>query len=205
MAGMDLGSIASFIEGGSGIATSIFGTLQTNKANKDKKALWNNYPKYEIPQNYKDYLNAYKSLAGMKLPGYNLAMSNVEQTTAQGLQGAEEGAISSAQFQDTVTKLNQQSLDAKSKLDIASAQYQADAMGKAAEANYKMGDIKSMQWAQNVLRPWNLKMAEAQSKYTEGMTNVWTGMDTFVQSGYNFADSGGGGGISSMMGGGGGM
>jgi len=199
MAGMDLGSIASFIEGGGGIAETIFGTLQANKARKEQKALWGNYPKYEIPQNYKDYLNAFSALAGSKIPGYTPALANIEQSTAQGLQGAEEGAISSAQFQDTLTKLNQQSLDAKAKLDIASAQYQAGAIEKAAEANYKMGDIKSMQWAQNVLRPWNLKMAEATSKYQEGMGNVWTGMDAFVQSGYNFADSGGGGGISSMM------
>jgi hypothetical protein len=203
MAGMDMNSIASFIEGGAGIAEGIFGTLQANKANKQEKALWANYPNYQIPQNYKDYLNAYKALAGMKLPGYNLASANIDQTTAQGLEGAKEGAISSAQYQDTLTKLNQQSLDAKTKLDLASAQFQANAIGQAAEANYKMGDIKSMQWAQNTLRPWNLKMAEAQSKYAEGMGNVWTGLDTFVQSGYNFADSGGGSSISGMMGGGG--
>ena len=195
--------IGPMFEGTFGGIKGLIGIDQANKAKKEMKSLWGNYPKYQIPQNYKDYLNAFSALAGSKIPGYTASLANIEQTTAQGLQGAEEGAISSAQFQDTLTKLNQQSLDAKAKLDIASAQFQAGAIEKAAEANYKMGDLKSLQWAQNVLRPWNLKMSEAQSKYQEGMGNAWGGMDTFVNSWYNLSNSGamgGGGGTNSSLG-----
>jgi hypothetical protein len=182
--------IAPMIEGISGGIKGIMGIRQAREANRDKKDLWNNYPYFQIPQEYKSALATYQGLSGGNMSGYNLASGNIDQSTGQAMGSAKEGAMSSTQYLDSVAKLNQASLDAKMKLDIASAQWRTEMAKGFAEASGKMGDIKTQQWAQNVNRPWNLQMNEALSKYQEGMGNAWGGLDTLVQSGYNLSDTG---------------
>lgn len=187
---MDLSSIASFVEGGAGLAEIFYNTQKVKNAEADKKKLWANYPEYMIPKEYGEYSNILGRLAYGKSPGYDIAKENINQTFAESMGEAKEGALSSSQYQDTVAKANAAKMKQFSQLDYQSAQLQATAMEKFAEAKYKMGDQKALQYAINERYPWMTKMNEASSKYQEGMGGVWGGLDTFVQSGYHFADSG---------------
>ena len=187
---MDMNSIASMVEGGAGLAEGIRGYFQGQEGKKEMDALMANYPTWEIPKSYKDFLSTYQKLASGKMPGYDLAKESLDQTFAQSAGAAKEGALSSAQYQDTIAKLSQQSSEQKLKLDFASAQWQAEAQAKKAEALYKYGDLEAQQWNQNVNRLWNIKMNKAQAKYDEGTAAVQSGTDTFVQSGFDFAGSG---------------
>jgi hypothetical protein len=197
---MDMNSIASMVEGGAGLAEGIYGYLQGQEGKKEMESLLANYPKLEMQQGYKDYLNIIKSQAGGKMPGYYTAMGNIDATTGQSIGSAKEGALSSSQFLETLGKLDQQSLAAKNQLNVASSQYQADTMKALAEANYKYGDLQTQIWGENVKRLWDIKMNMAQSKYNQGVASVQSGVDTFVQSGFDFAGSSGSSGSSSSSG-----
>jgi hypothetical protein len=188
---MDMNSIASMVEGGAGLAEGIRGYFQGQEGKKEMDALMANFPELKMQQGYKDSLATMQTLAGGKMPGYYTAMGNVDATTGQSIGAAQEGALSSSQLQDTMAKLNQQSLGAKSQLDIASSQYQANALKALAESQYKKGDLETQIWGNNILKKFNMEYNRALSKYNEGVAGVQSGTDTFVQSGFDFAGSSG--------------
>ena len=187
-----MNSIASMVEGGAGLAEGIRGYFQGQEGKEEMAALMKNYPKWDISKSYNDYLGTFQKLAAGNMPGYDLGKSNIESTQATAVGQAKEGALSSAQFQDTTAKLYQTSLDALTKFDIANAQYGAQAKQNLGEAQYKYGDLQVKQWDQNINRYWNIMMNMAQAKYNEGTAAVQSGVDTFVQSGFDFAGSGSG-------------
>lgn len=195
-----MSSIDSFVQGGSGIAQFIDQYFRTKEANKEIAKLMENYPKWEISQGYKDSLATSQQLASGKTPGYDIALGNIEKSFARGTDAAREGALGSSQYMDTIAKLGEQSLDAKSKLDMLSQQYQAQAKQNLAEAQYKYGDLQAQQWNQNINRLWNLKMQQQEAKKAYGIQGMYAGMDTFLGSSEKFASSMGGGDLSSMFG-----
>jgi hypothetical protein len=108
--------------------------------------------------------------------------------------------MSSQQAMDALGKLNQQSLQAKSQLDIASSQYQANALKALANAQNQYGDLQTKQWDQNINRLWNLKMKQTQAQKDQSYESIWSGLDTFLASSEKFAGSMGGGDLSSIGG-----
>jgi hypothetical protein len=188
---MDMNSIASMVEGGAGLAEGIYGWLKGKEGKKEMDALMANYPKWEIPNSYKESMNIMGQLANGNMPGYDLAKEGIQETMAQTAGEAKEGAISSSQYQDTMARMNQRSLKAIRDLNIQNAQMKAAAQKDFAGAKSAYGDLETQQWDQNINRLWNIKMNMAQSKYNEGTAMVQSGVDTFVQSGFDFAGSGG--------------
>jgi len=197
---MDMNSIASMVEGGAGLAEGIRGYFQGKEGKEEMDALMANFPELKMQTGYQNALKTIQSLAGGKIPGYYTQLGNIDATTGQSIGAAKEGAMSSAQLQDTLGKLNQQSLQAKSQLDIASGQYQADALKALAGAQNQMGDLQTKQWDQNINRLWNLKMKQTQAQKDQSYESIWSGLDTFLASSEKFAGSTGGGDLSSMFG-----
>ena len=187
---MDMNSIASMVEGGAGLAEGIYGWLKGKEGKKEMDALMANYPKWEIPNSYKESMNIMGQLANGNMPGYDLAKEGIQETMAQTAGEAKEGALSSSQYQDTMAKLNQQSLKAVRDLNIQNAQMKASAMKDYAGAKSDYGDLETQKWKHDIDQLWNIKMNMAQSKYNAGVSGVESGMDTFVQSGFDFANSG---------------
>lgn len=196
---MSMSSIDSFVQGGAGIAETIYGTIGTMQANKEIDKLMANYPKWEIPKSYDESMRIMGQLAHGNEPGYDLAKEGIQETTAQALGEAKEGAISSSQFQDTVARANQQSLNSIRDLNIRNARYKAMAMKDYAGAKSDYGDLETQQWDQNVNRLWNLKMKQQEAKKAQDYESIWSGLDTFLASSEKFAGSMGGD-LSSMGG-----
>lgn len=193
MAGMSMSSIDSFVQGGAGLAETIYGTIGTLQAKKEIDKLMANYPKWEIPQSYRESMNIMGQLASGNMPGYDLAKEGIQETMAQTAGEAKEGALSSSQYQDTMAKLNQQSLKAIRDLNIQNAQMKALAQKDFAKAKSEYGDLETQQWDQNVNRLWNLKMKQQEAKKAQDYESIWAGMDTFLDSSEKFASSWGGG------------
>jgi hypothetical protein len=198
---MDMNSIASMVEGGAGLAEGIRGYFQGKEGKEEMDALMANFPELKMQIGYQNALKTIQSLAGSKMPGYYTSMGNIDATMGETVGAIKDTAINSGAALESIAEAQKRSLGAKNQLDIASSQYQADALKALADAQNKYGDLQTQLWDENIKRKWDIMMNRAQSKYNEGVAGVQSGVDTFVQSGFDFAGSTGStSGKSSFMG-----
>jgi len=168
--------IGSLISGGTGLLQGIIGGIQAAKANKKFNKLLTNRPQYEIPKEYEEILNQYKTAYASNMPGYSQTLANIEQAGARSRGAAERGAISSNAYGAQVGDLYQKELDALQNLRMQQEQYKVGQLDKMAGAQSMLGEQKSQQWNINQYVPWQTEVNRWGEKAGTGMQNLFSGI-----------------------------
>jgi hypothetical protein len=167
------------IGAGIGLGESIFGAIQTSKANKKMDELEKNKPVYSRPDEVKQYLEMAKTNAGAKMPGETLFNENIQQSTQGAVSKLQEaGQLDPASIQ----KLYQSEMGAYNNLAFQQSQYyqtQQEQLQKALSESAKYSD---QEFEYNVNTPWQRKYNRAINKYEAGQQLMGQGMNTMAGS-----------------------
>lgn len=185
---MSLLGAAALISGGISAVKGIFGAAQSVKANKQIKKLNATLPKYKRPEEYGQELALRAKMAGQgQLPGLGQITDNISGATSQAYGAAEKGAISSNTYMGAVGDIYSKQINAFQDLGIKSAEFQQTQKENYMNTLQKGADYSDTEWQENVMRPWEVNMNEAQSKKKAGGENLWNGLEGMSSAFSSFA------------------
>ena len=172
----DLLGIGTAINAGVNLGKAVIGGIQSIKGRKELNNLLDNRPKYNISQGYLDAYKTYQGLANQQMPGYDLMLGQLGQSTAKTQVAAERGAMGSNQYLDALLKSQDKEMEAIRNLGIASAQWRTQQRQNLAGAQNQMGQLQDTQFQVNQLDPWGIKTNMAAEKRLVGNQNLWGGL-----------------------------
>jgi len=177
--------IGAGIQGLMGLGKSIFGGVQSARANKALKNF--KLPQYTIPSELENMLSMYQQRANaQELPGQSLVENKLGAQTAFGQRAAEKYAGTSGQALGAVTGLYGQQMDAVRDLGIKFADFKSQRQAELGQAQQIMAQAQDKQWEINQWLPAQYKYNELQSQKQAGASNLWGGMQDMAGAGMNF-------------------
>jgi len=185
---MDPLTIAAITSGAISLGKGIMGAVQSAKSNKTIKRLNATLPKYKRPDEYGAELALRAKMAGQgQLPGLGQITDNISGATSQAYGAAEKGAISSNTYMGAVGDIYSKQINAFQDLGIKSAEFQQTQKENYMNTLQKGADYSDQEFQENVMRPWEVNMNEAQSKKQSGGQNLWNGLEGMGSAFINFA------------------
>jgi len=187
---MALGALAATgigagVQGLMGLGKSIFGGIQSIKANKALKDF--KFPQYTMPSELENMLSMYQQRAAAnELPGQSLMENKLGAQTAFGQRAAEKYAGTSGQALGAVTGLYGQQMNAVRDLGIKFADFKAQRQNELGRAQQIMAEAQDKQWEINEWLPSQYKYNELQSQKQAGASNLWGGLQDMAGAGMNF-------------------
>jgi hypothetical protein len=169
--------VAAGIKGAAGLGKAIAGGVQANRARKE---LAKEFPKYSRPEEYDKLLSLYQREAGRgELPGQDRYEARISESTSRGVRSAAKYADSPVAAVAASSQLYGQQQSAIRDLGLQYAAFLQRAQQNLAGA-YQMGaQYSDKEWWQNVGYPDQVKRNMAAQRLGAGQQNLWGGIDMF--------------------------
>ncbi len=167
---MDPLTISMLIGGGANLLKGIFGAAQGIGGAQRQKELWQNRPQLGITEGERANDSLYKQMASAtEMPGQKQAESKLDRAVAEGVYGAQQGAVSSLGAQQASVDLAAKKIAAVSDLAGQFAEFKAQRQDALGAWNRQKTELEQQRWNVNEYEPWNIKMNEAVAAKQAGM------------------------------------
>lgn len=146
------------------------------------------FPEYETPQSYKDFLGLTKTQARQQMPGYTQMKEDIGASAAQTLSQASRMDTSSATAALLGTQQNR--MRALRQLGVMASQYQTQAQQRYTQAVGAGAPYEESGYQYNQWLPWQMKMNEQMGREMAGQqmtSNLLDQMMAFSFQGANLA------------------
>jgi hypothetical protein len=139
-------------------------------------------PEYKIPEEYTQALGIAKRGAYSDMPGYQQAISNLQQGQASGLSQARESASSGSDLLGFLANQGVTSNRGLNQLSAQNAAYKVGAEQRYAGALGQYGMLKDKQWNINELQPYQDAMRTSAVMTEGGIQNIFGGITGGIQN-----------------------
>jgi hypothetical protein len=185
---MDMGSmIAGAGEGSLGIAESIYGYVQKNKAEKAEEELLKNKPNYNIPAEVQQALNMSKAQTQGDMAGYNTAQNQISGSTATASSNISKMGLDPTMSIGALARITSSEMKARADLDTKNSIYKASMQQGYQKQLGNMADEKEKQWNWNVAGKWQDQWNVADRKRAESTAMMSQGINASLDSFKTFA------------------
>lgn len=168
--------ILSILSALMGVGTGIFQLFKGNEAADTER------PEYKIPEEYTQALGIAKRGAYSDMPGYQQAISNLQQGQASGLSQARESASSGSDLLGFLANQGVTSNRGLNQLSAQNAAYKVGAEQRYAGALGQYGQLKDKQWNINELQPYQDAMRTSAVMTEGGIQNIFGGITGGIQN-----------------------
>lgn len=146
------------IQSGVGMVGSIYGAINAKKNKRELAELEKNRPVYTTPDEAKQYLEMYKSLAGNReLPGQSQYEQNIEQSSASAARNIQNMTESPTSSLGAMTDLYRNEMNAYNNLAVQQQQYYQQNQDKLGQALNQMAQYRDMEFEYNQNAPFMRK------------------------------------------------
>ena len=168
--------ILSILSALMGVGTGIFQLFKGSQAADTER------PEYKIPEEYTQALGIAKRGAYSDMPGYQQAISNLQQGQASGLSQARESASSGSDLLGFLANQGVTSNRGLNQLSAQNAAYKVGAEQRYAGALGQYGMLKDKQWNINELQPYQDAMRTSAIMTEGGIQNIFGGITGGIQN-----------------------
>lgn len=197
--GMGMEMIGAGIETIPAILQSVMGWVQYSDAEEILKKLLKERPDMPIPQAVNMAVEIFERASRRTtLPGQDVITGDIKASTAEAVEKAKElGVAGGPEIYGFLGKAMQGEQETLSGMMPLIAQMTRGAETDYAKSLFTKGQYEQKKWEWDEAMNWKRKYAEAQQQKTEGVQNLWGGMQTATEAWSSVFS------MDSMMGGGG--
>ena len=172
---MDPISIASLVASG---IKGIGGLIQGGIGARKQRNLWEERPMLGVTEGEKANDNLYRQMAAsVEMPGQKQFESKLGETYAEGVQSAQQGAISSLGAQQSAVDLAGKKMEAIRDLAGTFAEYKERRKEALGQWNQQSTELEQQRFQVNQYEPWGIKMNEATGQKQAGFGAAGQGID----------------------------
>jgi hypothetical protein len=168
--------ILSILSALMGVGTGVYQLLKGNEAADTEQ------PKYEIPKEYAQALGMAKQGAYSNMPGYQQAISNLQQSDASSFERAKDSASSGSDLLGFLANRGVTSNRGLNQLAAQNAAYKVGAEQRYMGALGQYGMLKDKQWNINELQPYQDAMRTSAVMTEGGIQNIFGGITGGIQN-----------------------
>lgn len=159
-----------------GVGTGVYQLLKGNEAADTEQ------PKYEIPKEYTQALGMAKQASYSNMPGYQQAISNLQQSDASSFERAKDVSDSGGNLLGFLANRGVTSNRGLNQLAAQNAAYKVGAEQRYMGALGQYGLLKDKQWNINEMQPYQDAMRTSAVMTEGGIQNIFGGITGGIQN-----------------------